>query len=239
MTQSAPRENLLDQHSASDEVAIGDAGHGDHRQKSVPQRITGDDLLRESACPGILDEVAEQSLRHGRSRHLQDGPGVDEGQGERGKSEVRQRRPERRPIAAEDAVDRIEAGHLRRRKEREIDPANRGGNDLKFSEQHEDQEQRPPKIRHGAGEHSVGRRKPIHDRSRSQSGQHAKGKRNAEGENESQRDQFKRRGQTLQDVFRHLAAGEPRFPQIPMRDAAKIDEVLVPNGKVEAHLLPD
>ena len=46
-------------------------------------------------------------------------------------------------------------------------------------------------------------------------------------------------GSRLQDVVRHLAAGEPRPSKISVGDSADIDNVLVPEGKIEAELLAD
>ncbi len=181
LSQAAPGENLLYEHGASEEIPVGDAGHGDNRQQGVPQRVPGNDTPGESTCPRVLDEIAEQGLGYGRSRHFEDGSGIDEGQREGRERQVREGRPEDRPISAQDAVDRVEPCHLRRRKEGEVDPANRGGNDVELPEQQENQEKGPPEIGHRAGEHAVSGRDAIGDGSGAQRGQHAERKGDGEG----------------------------------------------------------
>ena len=72
-----------------------------------------------------------------------------------------ERGAERGPVPGDDAVDRVEAGHLRRRQQHDVEPADRRGHDLELAEQDEDQEQRPPEIGHRTGEHAVGGGEPV------------------------------------------------------------------------------
>ena len=56
-------------------------------------------------------------------------------------------------------------------------------------------------------------------------------------EDERQGDEFERRGQSLQDVVVTWLLVSHDFPKIPVGDMAKIDEILLPDWKIETHLL--
>ena len=124
-------------------------------KKNVAEGIAHDHESGQSAELFVDAEMSAEHPIHAGQSHLQDRPSVDQGEREHRQDEVRGGRSEGSPVACDQAVDGEEAGDLGWRDDGQIQASDRRGRQAEDGVEEQDQHERQPEIRQGAGEQPV------------------------------------------------------------------------------------
>ena len=150
LAEPAPREYRFDENGAPQQEPEHDADDGDHRRQGVVQRIAQLLAAWQAERPRMLDEIRPQHFLDGRARVLDDQCHIDEDERRYGQHEVPERRNEAVPVAGDQRVYRVHAGHGRRRLGDGVEAADRARQPAEQREEHENEDEAEPEIRNRA-----------------------------------------------------------------------------------------
>ncbi len=140
------------------------------------------------------------------------------------------------PIAADEAVDQQRPGQLRGRNDREVDAAERRRNDAEDGIEDEDQHQREPEVRQGAGDQAVIVGQLAQETAPAAGTCDAERDADRHGQQERQRHQLQRRREALRQVRRDRHGRLPGSAEVALQHPPQINAELLDGRAVEPEL---
>ena len=205
-----------------------------------PARTSGSRFVRGArGAAGAPDVVAPQGLPHGVSRQLQDRRARRDAEGDRGESEVLERRPERVELTGEQAVHDGDPRHARRRDLTDVQLADGARRDRPDGVEEQDEQDPEPEARHGDSELDDRLTDSVDHASRMEGRQDPERNRPEEAQEERRRGELERGGEPAPDLLRHGLLGVLRNPEVAAEEPAQIIDELRREVVVVAELLAE
>jgi hypothetical protein len=146
---------------------------------------------------------------------------------------------ERVPLPVEQAVDGVEAGHVRRRLHRRVEPAERRGPDLELEVEDVDQKQREPERRHRDRDRADALRGAVDAPAVAYGGEHAERDGDQEGEKRRAERELEARRRARGEIRADRAAGDVAIAEVAVNEPGEVVDELLAHRLVQAELLLD